>query len=989
MRELRIRPEDWEEVVARTDGPQIVVGGPGTGKTEFLVRRVTHLLTAGNVPSDDILVLSFSRRAVADISDRIHTRTQRPAAPVPTATFHSLAAALVEAHADETPWGLPPVLLTGSEQTALVHELLVDDPAGNWSPAYRSMLGSSTLAQEVADMALRAAEQLLEPADLEMLAEQRPQWRGLGPFLERYRTELIARNRIDYGQLLLVATRLAEYGLVDRNRYRYVLVDEYQDTSVAQSRLVRSLTSQSHNLTAAADPYQSIYSFRGARVANVASFAADMGLPGGPDAIRIVLTTSFRTPKRILAAAERITSSEVPGAAGPVEPASGDGEVSVHVFDQQTAEAEWIAAEIERIHLLEHTPYGSIAVFVRSSRRFVAELSRVLQRRHIAHDTPTDRLIENPTVRFVLDAVAAASGHGIEQDRAVRSLLVGPWVGLGLGEVRTLERTKRSEGHSWAHTISVLDKPGMASLAGLLADDSWATTLPGIEGLWTVWLTAARMGDIVENPDRRDERSAWTSLTQVIGRWNERNPAATLTDYRKLLLDADFEARPLLSYEPDDADRLTVTTMHQAKGLEFDYVFIADAVDGVLPDLRVRDSLLGVRHLLPDVPRDPAGYARFRLQEERRLAYTAMTRARRRVVWTATSTGFELGQGAPSRFLPLIAGTTTVADAATSLDEPHPPVTPAEAEAVLRRVFGDPVRPPGERLAALDVLGRGPAWNLRSITSFAGVASRGADTGLADPHAALSATRADAYDRCPRRYAMERRLGIGQGDTNHLVFGRLIHGVLEAATHEAMAGGDPLPARSVVMEQLTLQFNGADFGGPPFDTAWWDRAVSTLDAYLEKRPTRGRIVAAEHSFDIDIGGQRWRGVIDAVIDHGGGKLTIVDYKTSSAPMSIAEAGASLQLGLYAHAGVLDPHLASLGTPVGAEYWYLYHSADKKSMTTRSFDPAQLPLVHERLDEIAAAMNADRWDPQPGEHCERCPVRRSCPALPRGAEGFVA
>ena len=989
MEELRIAPEDWPQAVRRVDGPQIVVGGPGTGKTEFLVRRAAHLIDARGLASERLLVLSFSRRAVADLDSRIHALLTASSSQVPTATFHGFAAALIETHAAHTDWQRPPMLLTSPEQTALIRELLSDDPPANWSPAFRSMLGSATFAAELTDFALRSTEQLLQPAEIERMAAQRDDWRGIAPFLERYRSELIARGRIDYGLLLFEATKLLDTSGVDMSGYDYVLVDEYQDTTLAQSRLIHALTRSAHNVAAAADPYQSIYSFRGARVANVAAFADEMAHADGPPPLRIVLTTSFRTPRRILEAAERITSSAIPGAAGPVEPTPHDGDVTVHVFDQRTAEAEWIASEIERNHLVDHIPFRDVAVFVRTSRRFVAELSRALERRDIPHETPTDRLAENPTVRFVLDVVTAATSRGVEQDRAIRSLLVGPSLQLTLSDARSLDRRRRSEGIEWPQAMAQIDRSGITDLVDMLVDGSWATESPASNGLWALWLVATQLTDVVAGDDCHDDRRAWSSLMQVIGRWNDRNPDGTLVDYQRLLASADFEARPLLSYRPAEHDQLTVTTMHQAKGLEFEIVFIADAIDGVLPDLRTRDSLLGVRHLLPDVPTDGAGYRLFRLQEERRLAYTAMTRARSRVVWTATTTGVELGQGAPSRFLPLLAGVATVEEAATDVDTDRLPVTPSEAETVLRRVLGDPALPRLQRLAALDVLTRAPSWGLRPIDTYAGIRPPGPSTGLVEPGLTLSATQADAYDRCPRRYAMERRLGIGVGETSHLVFGRLIHSVLEAAAKDSAEHGHPQPTRDSVMEQLVIQFDGHEFGGPPYADAWLRRAALTLEAYLEKRPRTGRIVAAEQPIELEIGERRWRGVIDAVIDHGDRQLQVVDYKTGTSIATIDEASRSLQLGLYTLGIGGDPDLRRIGTPRTAEYWYLYKSADSKNLSTRSFDMANLEDVTERLEEIATGIANEDWTPRPGEHCDRCPVRQSCPSQSAAAEGFVA
>jgi superfamily I DNA/RNA helicase/RecB family exonuclease len=986
-----VGPEDWEPAVASTDGPQIVVGGPGTGKTEFLVRRAAHLVGAG-VPADSILVVAFGRRGVADLERRIAAATPPDSPPITVTTFHALAAGLVEVHFRDRGWRRPPQILTGPEQAALVRRLLAEEDPAAWSVAMRPLLSTRTFADEVTDFLLRSGEQLQDADDV--AAMDRDEWRGLPAFMGRYRRRLIADGRIDYGMILAEAVAvLADHPL----NPGYVLVDEYQDTTAAQVGLLRVLAANG-NITAAADPYQSIYSFRGAAVENVARFGETFA-GVGPPARRVALTTSFRTPQAILRAAERVAGGDIPGAAGPVVPAPGDGRVDLHRFHQQTAEAEWIAAEILRLNLRDRLRFGSMAVFVRSKRRFVAELSRALSRRGIPHEPPSSRTAEQPEVRFLLDLVAAATtpeSPGL--DRHVRHLLLGPWFGLSLGQVRDVEREQAATGH-WVATL----RPSFPELAALLADDSWATTAAAAEGAWAVWESLPQLTAITTGDEHRRSRRAWASLLQVLTRWNERNPAGTLVEYAALLDEESFEARPLVSYRAPDDDQVTVTTLHQAKGLEFEVVFIADAVEGVFPDLRTQDSLLGVRHLLADVPHDTPGYRRFRLQEERRLAYTAMTRASRRVVWTATSTGSDMGQGLPSRFFALAAGVETVEKA---VQEPpgHAPVTVAEAEGLLRRLAGDPEAsielsggggPPvvhaGRPLreAAIAVLADGTRWGMRPVTSFAGFRRRGPDTGLVELPLRLSPSQGESYEQCPRRHALTRRLAIGEAGSYHAELGSLVHTVMENVERAVIeTPGAPPSTLADATAELDRLFDGFVFGGEPHATAWRRRAGIVIEQLYQKRPAGGRPVMVERRLEMDHAGTRWVGRVDLIEGRPAG-LAIVDYKTGSTTPTRAEAAESLQLGFYVLAGREDPQIADRGEVAGAEMWFPWASRDQKNLKRLELDMANLPAVAERMAAVAGGITAEDWTPVPGEHCDRCPVRTVCPAWPEGAEGFVA
>jgi superfamily I DNA/RNA helicase/RecB family exonuclease len=992
---VTVGPEDWETAISTTDGPQLVVGGPGTGKTEFLVRRAVHLLTNQRVRPEAITILGFSRRGVAEVRSRIREGLPATLGALDVATFHSYAARLIEANAVAAGWSDSPQILTGPEQVALVHGLLAKEDCSSWSPAFSQLLQTQTFAREVTDFILRSAEQLQTPQTLE--AFSRDDWRGLPQFLATYTKALRDLGRIDYGTLIATAVALLEgrsSEAIAEEPVGYVLVDEYQDTTTAQVRLLQSLQRCGRHILAAADPYQSIYSFRGATVENVAAFEADFGTPQRP-ATRLLLTTSFRTPKIILETAVGVTTGDLPGATGAVIPAAGRGSVEAYLFDQQVEEAEWIASEAQRLHLSEQVPYSKIGVFVRSKRRLLADLSRALERRHVPHDLPGSRLTDQPAVRFLLDLAVAATGcDGVHAaHRALRRVLLGPRVGLTIGSFRALERTAAAM-EAWAPAIRT-SLPEWAPLAALLEEPAWATTLPAAGGMWQVWTLLPGVAEMVTDPEQAEERAAWRSLAQVLERWGERNPEGTLLDYRSLAESEDFEAQPLLSYRRPEGDRLILTTLHQAKGLELDVAFIADAVDGVFPDLRARDSLLGVRHLLPYVPTETAVYRAFRLQEESRLAYTAMTRARRRVIWTATERGLDDGPGRPSRFFTKVAsivgadpqrppGRIVIDVPSDEGDGARLPVTPQEAEAALRRCLIDVAASAPTRLAALSTLAVGQRWGMRSPAKFNGVADRGSNTGLIGKNLVLSPSQAQSYELCPRRYVLERRLRVGADTSLHAAFGTLVHDVLEVVERRALTEG----RRSTLDEALAefeVQFEPAEFDGPPFSDSWQSRAKVGLEKLYANWPAPKRSAAfLELTLDAAIGGVTWTGRADR-IDVSPTGMTVVDYKTSKTPATGADASESLQLGFYVLAAQRNQEVAAMGDVVGAELWY--PMAKGKKVPIRKFEMDRLEAVEARLSTVAAGIQQEDWEPTPGPHCVKCALRPLCPAWAEGGAEF--
>jgi len=999
MTERRIDPEDWPDAIALVDGPQIIVAGPGTGKTEFLVRRFVELTGRHGVPAEQISMLTFSRRAASDLKRRVLSHLDRSTTQVPASTFHSLAFRLLERHGREAMgWEEMPSLLTGPEQVSMVAGLLSSEDPGKWPVLFRPLLESVTFAEEVADFIMRSREHLLSDADLRSLAESRDDWRALPDFIERYTAELKTKGRLDYGSLQMLAVDLLQEIEVRREvseQFRYLLVDEYQDTTAAQSEMLVRLSAARRNITVAADPYQSVYSFRGAELHNVVEFPARFTNLDGTPASRMILTTSFRVPREILSAADRLTAGgELPGATGSVVPAPHAGRVEIRRFRQQSEEAEWIAGEVERLQIEEETPIDRMAVLVRSKRRFLPELSRALERRSLPHDLPDARLVDHPSIRLVFDIVLATgsddnSGNRLDTDRVIRRLLLGPLFGVPLSIERDAYRARLRSGEPWP-AILRSTVPGTTELAALLEDPTWAARGPAADGFWTLWNSLPQFEKLVHEPGRSDYRSAWAAFAQVLDRQQARDADLSLVDYVALADREDFEATPLLGFTGDNTTpRLTLTTLHQSKGLSFDVVFIADASEGVMPDLRRQRSILQTRLLSPHHDPDPLEARRFRLQEEMRLAYTAMTRASSRVVWTATDAGSDDPQRRPSRFLSAMGlqAVDAVAEPESPLDsEDRLPVTPAEAEAHLRRMVVDPTVTASKRLAAATVLHARPNPAIRAVDQFARMRPRGTNEGVIGKNLRLSPSQAESYASCPRQYVLSRRLDAGGDAGMYAAYGRLIHDILEATEREAVASKSTHGSIDDALAFLNDHILSTEFGPLTRRTAWQRKAERLLRSMYENwiRP-EAIPVLLEHDLAAQIEGVPWRGRADRIELMNDDRLRIVDYKTGSSARSAADAAVSIQLAFYLLAAQSDAVVGTHGEAVEAEFWFPAANRAKKWV---AFDSARLEETTGKMAEIGRRITDEDWTPLVGAGCSRCSVRTTCPEWPEGRESFT-
>ena len=550
---------------------------------------------------------------------------------------------------------------------------------------------------------------------------------------------------------------------------------------------------------------------------------------------------------------------------------------------------------------------------------------------------------------------------------------MGPLVGLTLSATREIER--RASVHGWPEAIRNAGD-AVSVVAATLADPGWAVDRPAADGFWHLWTTLPGLAALAIGDD--GDRRALSSFSQALDRLRERDPGAGLAAYAAMVRSEDFEAEPLISFRGGDDDRVTLTTLHQAKGMEFDIVFIADAREGVLPDLRSRDSLLGTRHLSPGLSGDDRAYGRFRIQEERRLAYTAMCRARIRVVWTCTVGLPDDAGGAPSRFLSQVSG-LPLADAVLPPTENEAPTTPRDAEAWLRRRVADATLPATDRLAALGALAADDPWHSRRMTEFAGVLPAGPDTGLVGDSPRLSPSQADSYATCPRRYAFERQLRISDGGSLYAELGSVIHRVLEVVEREAVAAGRDHGTIERAIAVLAAEFDPADFNGPPWADSWRARAERILAHLYMFWPGRGPAVGFETAVTYELNGVPWSGRVDRAERRSDG-VHIVDYKTGTSMLNDDEAAAAVQLGFYV--------LATGEGVAGAEFWYPGVSPGKrKSVAVRRFSMDRMDDVVTEMIRVQEGILAEEWPTIPGEQCERCPVRIVCPEWPEGREAF--
>ena len=449
-------------VLEHAGGPLRVLGGPGTGKTTLVAHAVADRVLRRGVDPERVLVLTSSRRAAADLRERIVERLAAHGA-TPTVreplvrTVHSYAFAVLRLQASlrDLP---PPRLLSGPEQDVVVRELLAGERAAGgrrWPARLRPVLGLPAFAAELRDLLMRAAERGLAPEDLIALgrARGREEWVAAGRFFRSYEQVMLLRGSVgtaapqatapalDAAELvsaaLLVLDTDAEVLRRESDRMRHLIVDDAQHLDPLQARLVTRLGASAHELLLVGDPDQRIFSFRG----------ADPGLLATGESAAIRLCTDHRMAPVVRAAVSRL-ASRLPGPRadlhGPAEEQPG-GDVTVRVFGSAAAEASWVADQLRRAHLLDGVAWSDMAVLVRSTARALPVLRRALLGAGVPVAAPREELpvARQGAVLPMLGVLRCAVQPAALDEETAAALLSSPLGGADPLALRRLRRELR------------------------------------------------------------------------------------------------------------------------------------------------------------------------------------------------------------------------------------------------------------------------------------------------------------------------------------------------------------------------------------------------------------------------------------------------------------------------------------------------------------------------------------------------------------------
>ena len=956
-------PDDEQaRVLEHERGAMLVAGEPGTGKSAALRERFARLIEAG-ADSERVALVVRTRRAKAEARAHLFDRLRASLPGMTVFTVYGLAHHVLTRRFGALDYGSPPGVLTAADQFSKVRDLLGAEDPSVW-PAYGSMLGLRGFADEVRQFLLRAQEALIEPEEVERTAadSRLSGWNELAAFYRTYLDVLGSEEVVDFAGLVAQAGAAAA-GDGDP-LFDHVLVDDYQDATFAAERLVVSLGARAGSLVVAGNAGSHVFSFQGTTVRPLERF---------PESLAAVATVRLATLHRS------------PGLAT-------EAWFAPHTSEEHAA----VARELRRVHLEERVPWQELAVVVRREGAHVGGLLRALDDAGVPRSVPESGLsllAEPATSPFVLALRWIARPE--RRDGLVESLLTSDLARLSPAAARGLVRAAASAGRPGAGALEHTEGLAPQEIAGLdqlrraleEAEAKAASVLDAFRVLWSTLPYGRRLVEAGSGPapDRRAERDldAVVAFADAVSAAGERADPS-VASFLEFVESGDEGPGLVRAPAGDDEGAVQVLTAHGAAGREFDTVLVGGTVEGNFPSLSRSEPMFDLAVL--DRPVSQSERNRLRLEDERRLIDVVRTRARRRVVFTASGPQGETTQlSARSRFVAELGLPWNPAPAGPFDD----PLTVAEAAAVWRRRLADPARPAGDRLAALEGLLALRPWVEPSAWWFQRDWT-GTDRPLHES-IRVSFSKLDTLENCELQYVLAQELGLETRAGYHAWVGGLVHELAEEFDR------DELPRTlEALVAAADERWRPGEF--PSFAVSEAFRRLVTkniLPGWFHEFG-QSKPLDREVEFAFEFEGATVRGYIDRIGKAGSG-TQITDYKTGKS-RGKGKAEENLQLGIYYLAVNTAPELQEHRPVKAVELaflrdrdWRTGHIARATLGFTSKEEPEYRRRMTERLagliGQLGELIRTERYRPNPSADCHFCQFKPLCPLFPEGAELF--
>jgi len=968
--------------VEHGEGPLLVVAGAGTGKTRVITERIRHLLESNpELTGENILGLTFTDKAAGQMKSRVVKAVGERAEGIWLSTFHSFC--------------LEKILRVANPDLKILEDidhwiLLRRNMAELDLKHFRRLAEPGEFLNDFLQFFSRCQDELVTPNDFQAYVDKSRQaylarraslaadTRALeeeelarqDELARVYRVSerlLRERNLLTFGALLMQAVQLlrTDATLLQslRDQFHYILVDEFQDTNIVQLELLWLLAGERRNIVAVGDDDQAIYRFRGASFGSFTIFlkrfcgVTEKNLTEGVRQFIAPLTQNYRSTNRILRVAGEVISHNEKSPLLPPKTLvteNPDGEkIRLAEFARPEEEAHWIASEIERLHL-PGNPWRNFAVLYRKHTH-VKKLIGALQHRKIPFVIRKFSILTSTVVR---DLLAYLRLIAVPSDNVACSrVLAAPYWKLQPRDlVRLAERAGKNRRRSLNDEMDAAqsDLPfsseasRLPELVSFLARfRQMARKIPA-SGLLDQLISALEIAPLPFEADRRYlER-----FVQFVKNWEQKSEKKRLRDFVEYLEYFSEAGGDICLDEESADDAVQLMTVHSAKGLEFPHVFIMQLNKNDFPS-NARPVKF---EFPPELMKEEKPTGDFQIQEERRLFYVALTRARQRLTLSHVNNKWKR----PSPFLEDFLRNAKIQKHDTAQSAPQVTVPPSEEVAGAAPESSDP--------AQLFFPSFAPDEGGRAYSRVA-VWAKAYHPPAAEP-LQLSASAIECYCKCPMKYLFQNMWSIRGGPRATMTFGSVMH-----TTIKAFAGGMAKHGKFSLEDVMAI-----------YDREW--RSMGFPDDYQEEEYRKaGReqlqdfyrayaaappdVLHQEKSFELHLDHDVIvKGRMDQINSLGSKEVEIVDYKTGK-PKDAKRAKDSLQLSVYAMAAeeVLE---------LKPERLVFYNLTTNEAVATGR-DKKALAKTKQTIYEVAGQIRAGEFPPKPTFLCVSCEYKPLCPA----------
>ncbi|MCL5773793.1 MAG: ATP-dependent helicase [Firmicutes bacterium] len=953
--------DEQGEAVTFGDGPLLIVAGAGTGKTTVITRRIAHLIASKKCKTDEILALTFTDRAANEMEERVDILVPYGYTDVWISTFHAFGDRILREHCLEIGFNPDFRVLSRPEQLIFLREHLFELPMEYYRPlgdptryldALLALFSRSKdediSPEEYLAYAQKLEEESMKNPEDEALKDIAEQQKEIAVTYAKYQELMAKAGYIDFGDqvnlvLKLFRTRpaiLDYYG----KKFKYILVDEFQDTNYAQFEMVKMLGGDSRNITVVGDDDQSIYKFRGAAISNIMNFQKVYS-----DAKQIVLTRNFRSGQALLDTAYKLICHNNPdrlevknGIDKKLKSVHGSGKAVEHRhFDSLSAEAEGAAGFVEEA-VKSGLKYGEIAVLVRSNRD-ADEYLRALNMKSIPFRfSGSHGLYSRDEIILLISFLRTITNF--DDSISLYHLSSSELYSLKIQDIVLCNTYANRKNISLYHVMKNLEKTeeleavtpaGRSEIAKIIEDIEKFTEISGELScgrlLYKFIIESGYLSRLSKSGKTADDEKIQNiaKFFEGIRRFevvSESDRVPQFVTHLDLLIAAG-ENPPTAEVDMDE-DAVHVLTVHKAKGLEFPVVIMVGLVADKFPVRGRKEPIELPNGLVKDIL--PSGD--FHLQEERRLFYVGMTRAKEKLLLTSAR---DYGTARPRKISPFVL---------EALDIPKADIEVFKTSA------------------------------LEALKKFA-MQAEGEDALSSMPEdkiLTLSNLQIDDYLTCPLKYKFVHILRVPVLKHHAVVYGKALHdAILEY--HKRKMKNEPVTLDNLV-EVFERSWVSEGFITREHEEKRLEAGKAVLERFFEKEEAEGlKPSAVEKEFSFLIENNRIIGRWDR-IDERDGKVLIIDYKSSdvrTAREANKKTKESLQLSIYALA-----YKKITGKVVDrVELHFLESGVAGKAIKTEK----DLAESEEKIRFAASGIRARKYQAQPVFNaCPYCPYREICP-----------